>query len=161
MSAEYEPKHVQRLFNLSPQTVRNYAAEFEKYFSPRANPGDGRHRAFTHDDVKVFSLIVGMSANKRSFDEIRAALDAGQRGDAPPVAPDDMLELALSPQARELLSTIDDLAERLAALEARQASKEAEELETARLEIRKLERQIGRLEALLEIERGKNKPPGE
>lgn len=157
MSADYEPKHIQRLFNLSPQTVRNYAADFARHLSPRANPGDGKHRAFTQEDVRVFSLIVEMNANKRSSEEIHAALDAGQRGDAPPVAPDDMLELALSPQARELLSTIDDLADRLAALESRQASKESEELEVARLEIRKLERQIGRLEAMLEIERGKNK----
>lgn len=156
MEAKYSPRHLQSMFNLSPQSVRTYAAEFKRHLSIHANPGNMKHRAFTEDDVKVMALVADMRKNKVDFEDIHAALAAGERGEAPPVPPDELVELVLSPQARDLLNSLTTLDERITALENSQGTKDAADLETARQEIRRLEREIGRLEALLEVERQRN-----
>ena len=72
--------HVGQLFHVSGETVRNWANEFASYLSVVGNPPKGKQRRFTDEDLAVFSLVAEMKERGATFDEIHAALAAGQRG---------------------------------------------------------------------------------
>ena len=80
LSMNYATRHVGQLFHVSGETVRNWANEFAAYLSVVGNPPKGRQRRFTDEDLAVFSLIAEMKNRGATFDEIHAALAAGQRG---------------------------------------------------------------------------------
>lgn len=71
---------VARRFGINPQTVRQWADEFAGYLSPDANPAKGETRVFDNDDLQVLALVAYMRNQGAGFDEIKAALDSGQRG---------------------------------------------------------------------------------
>lgn len=80
---EYTSRDVTEFFNITHETVRVWSNEFARHLSPGATPGDGRHRRFTQDDIRVFSLVSELKARRMTFMDIHASLDAGQRGDLP------------------------------------------------------------------------------
>lgn len=109
MTTYYTTKHVCLLHNVVPQTVRNWAEEFARHLTLGANPGSGRNRHFTVEDMKVFALVSDMKSGGSSFDEIHLSLDNGQRGSAPAMPPDDVQVLALGEHQMELFKQVEEL----------------------------------------------------
>ncbi len=83
MSVEYQSQQIQELFDISRETVRQWAKAFSDFLSPGASPGGSRHRVYTEDDLKVFSLVNDLRKRGMRTDDIVAALTNGQRGDMP------------------------------------------------------------------------------
>ncbi len=79
----YSSRHIASLFKISRETVRVWSREFSAYLSPTAQPEPGRHRNFTDEDLRVFSLVSDMKNRGSVYEDIHAALAAGQRGDPP------------------------------------------------------------------------------
>jgi DNA-binding transcriptional MerR regulator len=105
----YSSRHVCVLFGVAPETVRNWTEEFLRYLSPTANPGKGRHRGFSEEDMKVFALIADMKKQGRVYDDIHAALRNGQRGEAPALPADEMQALLITDQKHEFALQIQRL----------------------------------------------------
>ena len=119
---DYKSSHVQRLFSVSPETVRNWSEEFAEYLSVTATPGTGRHRIFTHEDMEVFALIAELKEKGLTYTDIHAALKNNQRGEIPPMLVNQVQELQLAlqvDQAQELVVRLQS--ERDAALARQQA----------------------------------------
>ncbi|MBL8118775.1 MAG: MerR family transcriptional regulator [Anaerolineae bacterium] len=74
---------ISSVFHVAPQTVKRWASEFAPYLSADAAPAAGHRRAFNEDDLKVLALVASLKAKGKTFEEIHAALKAGQRGDVP------------------------------------------------------------------------------
>jgi len=70
-----------RAFDVQPNTVRRWTAEFSDYLSPEACPEAGETRRFNEDDARVMSLVGQMRAERKPFAEIHAALLAGERAE--------------------------------------------------------------------------------
>ena len=180
---EFKSKDVQTIFNRSQETVRKWAVEFAKFLSPTATPGTGHHRLFTLSDLEVFALVAEMKDNRKPPDEIHAALVGGQRGDVSQLDLDHTrdtgkaIQLDLAQQRMTALATERDVAraelqtlrERYIRLTTSEelARKRVEEISTelesvrqkSQEEIAHLQREIGRLEAQLEMAHQKNKQP--
>jgi len=140
------------MFKISHQTVKNWAKEFQAYLSPTATPAKKRQRVYVDDDIRVFALVSELKNQGNRYDEIHAALGAGQRGDIPPNAG----EIIPSPppaqiaiwqeRARELETQIK--AARTEADEQRgQVKLLKEQLTEARQEIKGLYKEIAKFEA--------------
>ena len=128
----YTTKHVRLIHNVAAETVRNWCEEFERHLSPTASPGKGKHRNFSDEDMRVFALIADMKQQGMTYDAIHVALDNGQRGDAPQLPPEEMHDLIVSEEKKQVTMEIemlqrslalvaqerDDLKQKLASLEA-------------------------------------------
>ncbi|MEZ4672595.1 MAG: MerR family transcriptional regulator [Anaerolineae bacterium] len=75
--------NVTKLFNISPQTVKNWCDEFAKYLSSSATPGDGKKRIFTLNDVRVLALVADYHKRGFRWDDAHLALVNGQVGEIP------------------------------------------------------------------------------
>ena len=75
----FTPKQVADSLNLSSTTIRNYSRLWSEYLSPSANPQAGQGRLYTEDDLAVMATIAALRDNQVTADQIREALDAGQR----------------------------------------------------------------------------------
>ncbi|MBA3868608.1 MAG: MerR family transcriptional regulator [Anaerolineae bacterium] len=146
----YTATQVSQLFNVSRETARRWAQEFKLYLSPTANPEKERQRAFTDSDMEVFALISEMKTQGRLFEDIRAALGAGQRGHAPANASalvqadiprTSALQIRISSLETELTRSIDSNKH----LEGR-LDELTRQLEATKKELREAYKQIGRLE---------------
>jgi len=160
----------QELFGVkSSQTIRNWANEFSKYLSPNANPSEGTKRFFTFEDMEIFALISEMSGQGRPFEEIHASLAIGSRGELPEdnladikaiVAQQSAIRLSqLRNTIAELEAQVEPLKEENIRLKTQLegVGKIESELKEAREAINKLNREIGKLEARIEIERENKK----
>ena len=106
---DFKSSHVQRLFDVSAETVRNWSDEFQKYLSVTATPGSGRHRLFTIDDMEVFALVAELKEKGMVYADIHAALDNGQRGEVPPTLIEQVQDLHLAmkvDQAQDAIARI-------------------------------------------------------
>lgn len=83
----YTTLQVATTFRTTRETARHWSLEFREYLSPTANPGRGRDRLFTEDDLRVLSLVSEYKRAGRTFQDIHVALKAGQRGSIPDLAP--------------------------------------------------------------------------
>ena len=70
-------------FNRSEATIRNWAKEFAKHLSPTGVPEAGKVREFTIEDMTILDLVATLKDQKRGYEDIHVALDAGQRGNPP------------------------------------------------------------------------------
>lgn len=145
---------IEKLFGVSAQTVRNWTKEFEDYLSPSATPQEkGSKRSYTTDDLAVFALVVEKTQTGATYEGIRKALKVGERAE-PPEVTEDEADLTSLMTPREIALTMSIMKERDIALG------KLEQIETDRQQdretIEKLNREIGRLETLLEIERERN-----
>ena len=75
----YTPKQVADQLGLSGTTIRNYSRLWSDYLSPAANPQAGQPRQYSEDDLAVVATIAALRDNSATTEQIRAALDAGQR----------------------------------------------------------------------------------
>jgi DNA-binding transcriptional MerR regulator len=156
---------IQKIFSVSAQTVRNWCHEFREFLSPSATPtASGTRRRFTEDDLKVFALIVSMTAADQTYKDVKEALAKGERG-ALPELPDE------EPDPTSLMSTEEFHRTRLLLKERDEAIGQVKQLmlqveqdrehnrqilQEKDQEISRLNRQIGKLEVELEMERKKN-----
>ena len=149
----FTPKQVADSLNLSSTTIRNYSRLWSDYLSPSANPQAGQGRIYTEDDLAVMATIAALRDSQATTDQIRAALDAGQRlepmrppeadqhadraGQADPADPGQASAAAAAAAAataidiyRDRVTTLearaDALADRLIDAEARAAAAERE-----------------------------------
>jgi DNA-binding transcriptional MerR regulator len=76
---------LRRALSVTPNTIRNWSADFAPFLSAGANPPTGETRRFTEGDAAVFALIAGMRGDDKPLEVIRAHLAAGARGTWPPV----------------------------------------------------------------------------
>lgn len=83
LTMNYSAIQTAQLFKVARETIRKWAIEFESHLSPSARPATGGIRRFTDSDLEVFALVSEMKDQGKVFDDIHAALRAGQRGDIP------------------------------------------------------------------------------
>lgn len=167
----YKNKDMQVLFNISPDTVRVWSEEFHQYLSPMATPGTGKHRTFNDEDLRVFALIAQQRDQGFDYESIHAALRVGARGELPDVTD----ERALTQHAELQLTLARDMVVRLESqlreteerakvlhdenIRLQTSEKHARDLveqvakerDAAQSEIQRLQRELGKLEAKLEI----------
>lgn len=79
----YATSGVAKLFQVTDQTVKNWAREFASHLSPTSQPGDGKRRTFTTEDLAVFALVHSYGSKGMNYEDAQAALIAGQRGSIP------------------------------------------------------------------------------
>lgn len=170
---KYSTRHCCTLFRVSPETVRTWAEEFSAYLSPIANPGTGRHRQFTEDDMRVLSLISEMKRDNLTFSDIHAALAAGQRGKAPALPVEEVQALVVGERESQLIVQLQKLQDTIIALQKErdallpsreneirlQALHDADqkriveltaELKAAQGEIKELYKEVGKLSARMD-----------
>jgi len=149
---DYTTQHIQSLFGISHQTVKNWCKEFGDVLSPTARPESNKQRIFTDSDVMVFAKAHEMLKQGKNYADVRAALAAGQRGQLP----DTSLELMPAPVSgqvlalREALTVVQEENRRLQSALDEQRGRDKlleQQLADAQAEIKALNREIGRLEA--------------
>lgn len=140
--------NIQKLFDVSAQTVRNWTREFQQYLSPSATPQSrGSKRAFTSEDLAVFALVVERTQSGATYEEIRDALEKGERA-APPEVQDEDVDPTSLMTPREIALTMSIMRERdiaLGKLEQIEADRKGD-----RDTIERLNREIGRLQYQLD-----------
>lgn len=70
-------------FDVSDQTIRTWSGEFQEYLSPAAEPGQGKPRFFTEEDLRVFAQVSSMRERNAGYEEIHQSLAAGDRAEPP------------------------------------------------------------------------------
>lgn len=169
---EYKSQDIQRTFDVSAETVRTWANEFEQYLSPTANPGTGRHRIFTEADLTVFALISETKDRGGTYEDAHVSLKTGQRGLIPTIADERGLTLQVKNQLAiaqmqieqitserdEAKAQVKDLESEIIRLSTRldESEKRIAELKDSQSGRDDLLMELGKLKALLEIERAKN-----
>ncbi len=115
----YTTNDVKTIFNVAPETVRNWAREFSHYLSATANPEVGRTRLFSDDDLKVLDLVNKMRNENKSYEEIHAVLATGQRGTGSSFSPEEVRALIGGEMEKQLSLEIQMLRRQLANAEER------------------------------------------
>jgi DNA-binding transcriptional MerR regulator len=146
----YTTRNICELFNLSPTAVKDWCETYSAFLSESARPGKEKHRAFTLDDLKVFSFIATHRKQNEAHDNIYLALANGERGELPSAYGD----LSLSVDSREQLVLLEGRVQQLVAeietlrpfrdenIELKALLKQAEtQLAEAQAEIRRMERE--------------------
>lgn len=123
----YTTSDAEVIFKVSPQTIRNWSKEFSRYLSATANPEEGRTRIFTEEDMRVLDLVARLKVEGKQYDEIHAALLAGERGNPPGVSSDEVRALVAGEIERRLHLEIQVLKRQLEI-----AEKKLEEAEHAK-----------------------------
>jgi len=72
-----------KAYDVQPNTIRQWSRTFAAFLTPGANPGKGETRVYTDADSRVIALIATMRQERASYENIRAALAAGDRGQWP------------------------------------------------------------------------------
>ncbi len=165
-------------YQVSEQTIRAWSKEFADDLSPTSNPGIGKNRSFALEDFSVLTIVDEMKKQRKAFEEIHAALNAGQRAQPPDLTEKDMKALAategekkatLEIQAlqqyiidlQQRLNRAEETAEASEALKIKNAQLEtrveilqsqADELVALRTEVRRLEREVGKTHGQAYIE---------
>jgi DNA-binding transcriptional MerR regulator len=140
-----------RMFNVSQQTIRTWADEFEEFLSPTATPGHGRQRIFSRDDIEVLTLVAQQRAMGLQTEDIRAALQNGQRIELADTVTSSPVPVDFRSRLLALQDKVTDLERQLTDAQAALLRKSGEaealerQLERAQQEIKKLNREIGRL----------------
>lgn len=169
---DYKSADVQRLFDVSSETVRRWAQEFEQYLSPTATPGKGRARQFTADDLTVFALVSEIKNSGGTYDDVHLALKSGQRGSIEDAAQERALDIRANVEVDFIRKKMEQLqvdhnraVEQVKTLEGevirfqtelKQMDEVKSELQASRDMINNLNREIGKLEAQLEMAKGQS-----
>ncbi len=141
-SAPKEPLYTAQqaaiLFTVADVTIRTWCDEFAQHLSPTANPGTNRKRWLTSEDMTVFALISDLKKEGKTYQDIHAALDNGERGTPPPLEPADIQTSITTDHQRQLQADISRLMQELGTTR--------QELENAHLESQTLKDRIISLE---------------
>lgn len=129
----YTTSDAEALFKVSSQTIRNWSREFSRYLSVSAVPEEGRTRVFTDEDMRVLDLVASMKAENKQYDEIHAALMAGERGNLPGFTSEEVRALITGEIERRLQLEIQVLKRQLEHAEKKIAENEVFRDESVRL----------------------------
>lgn len=143
----YSSRQTATLFGVALETVRNWADEFQEYLSPTATPGHGKHRMYSYDDLRVFSLVSDLKGQGMTYSDIHGALRNGQRGQPPALPPEEVQALVVGEQERRLSLEVDYLQRSLVRVQ-----QELEEARTALRAVEAIKEEKIRLESRLENE---------
>ncbi len=143
MQHMYTSKQSAAIYGVSSETIRTWSEEFTEYLGPTANPGRGRSRSFSQNDMEVLSLIAEMKQQNYTYSDIHVALKSGERGNPPDVDPKEVQQLITTEGERRMMLQIENLQreltkayqERDRALQQAQRTQELE-IENARLQER-------------------------
>lgn len=172
------------LFRVSVEAVRKWCIEFEAYLSPSANPGQGKTRTLNQDDLEVMAFVAERRAAGASYNEIHVDLQNGQRGTIPEkpdpqssmiqtiehinriLAENDLLYDQVTEYKQRLLLLEKDREENIRAqalleMERARAEKAEQTIQHLITERRELDREIARLQILLEHNQAANKLNGD
>ena len=133
----YTTNDVKTIFNIAPETVRNWTREFARYLSVTANPETGRTRLFTDEDLKVLDLVNTMRNDNKSYEDIHVALAAGERGNGSSFSPEEVRALITGDMERQLSLEIQMLRRQLTTAEERMKDYNEVKEQKIRLEIEK------------------------
>jgi DNA-binding transcriptional MerR regulator len=106
---EYTSRHAVILYKVTAETIRSWTQEFEHYLSATANPGKGRHRIFTEQDMQVFAYIHERKQQGAVFEQIHAELANGNRGNIPALPPEEVQALVSDQQEKRLALQVENL----------------------------------------------------
>lgn len=76
-----KPHEVAKQLGVKPVTVRSWSDVFGEYLSPTGAGGDGAHRDFSEDDLRVLYFIKREKDNGRQAEQIKSTLVAMLPGD--------------------------------------------------------------------------------
>ena len=79
LSRMFTPKQIADNLNLSSTAIRNYGRIWSDFLSADANPDPGQPRRYSEDDAAVLATIAALRSKGATPDQIRAALEEGQR----------------------------------------------------------------------------------
>lgn len=141
----YQSSDLQKYFNRSAETVRQWADEFADHLSDGANPPEGVHRRYDEQDLLVFALVNEMREKKASTEDIHKSLHEGKRGELPVSAffKENGTELAL--KLYQANSELDTMRSRIKEME--------KQVEIYRDENIKLNTRIEEMEKRVELEK--------
>ena len=165
---------IARYFNINNETVRTWSSQFSVYLSDNANPESGKTRYFTEEDLEVFALAYQMLVKGGgTYEQVREQLDDGMRGSVEMVnaiisdADGEVKIIVLQKKIQDLTIQLENaqiangIAVESVAKETQRADSAHEErervqqkLDSANNQIQDLNRQIGKLEILLEMAKG-------
>ncbi len=130
----YNSRQTAALFGVALETIRNWGSEFREYLSPTANPGRGRHRKYSREDLAVLALVNDMKNRGMTFAEVHVALRNGQRGYPPDLAPTDVQALVVNEREKRLSIEVEALQLTIANLQEQltEAKKRLEEADKVR-----------------------------
>ncbi|MEL6524079.1 MAG: MerR family transcriptional regulator [Chloroflexota bacterium] len=121
MNDTYKVGDLAELFDVSRETIRRWASEFEVFLSTNANPDTGLTRYFTVDDVEVFSLVNEVKDSGGTYDDAHLRLRNGERGSFPqkPLDRDEqtMVLSQMNQQLKKVTQERDQLQRRVGELE--------------------------------------------
>ena len=66
----YSTPEVAAFYKRTDQTIRAWAEEFSAHLSPTANPGKGKGRNFTLEDMRVLALVADMKDRSATYEDI-------------------------------------------------------------------------------------------
>jgi DNA-binding transcriptional MerR regulator len=152
----YSTPEIAAFYRRTDQTIRAWAEEFVRYLSPTANPGKGRGRSFTLEDMQVLSLVAEMKDRGATYEDIHAALQAGQRGDSPSLSDSDMKLLKATEGEKRAAIEIQALQQHIVDLKERlnRAELKAAEADEMRQELVRSETKREMLQSQLDISTG-------
>jgi len=116
---DYSSTHIQNLFDVSYETVRNHTKEFAEYLSPTATPPKGETRVFHYADLEVLALVVEMKRERKTYANIHVALKSGQRGIITELTQEEIHGLALSREGVLVAQALQVAKEKIAEMEAK------------------------------------------
>jgi DNA-binding transcriptional MerR regulator len=162
-----------KILGVDPNTITDWASreQFSKFLSEEAKgESDLNQRDFNENDVLVLNTIRIGRARDETWEDIGARLQRGERDtDLPPSAltVDTAAPIAQYAKIQVYEAKIDALEDQIEDMRY-QHRQEIERLEKARTDereqlvqqIRNLERSMGKLETLLEIEKQQNEDKG-
>lgn len=153
---EYTPGAAARAVGISVASVRGYSARFSAFLSPGANPGPGRPRSLTDNDLRIMRFVAHFTAQGESWDDVQARLTRGELAtfDWTPETPAEQAQApevtALAPVLGSFLQRLED--ERRRDLDAARARED--ELTAQLLDARE---RIGRLQGELDALKAQTK----
>lgn len=144
MDTFYTSNQAAKIYDVSLQTINHWAGQFKEHLSPTANPGGRRKRRFSVEDMKVLALISDMKNEGSTFEDIRATLQTGQRGDAPTVDPDQVQAIVVGEAETRLALENDRLQQMLVEAHNKlaMAQDQLKEMDDLRLKAARLEAQL-------------------
>jgi DNA-binding transcriptional MerR regulator len=126
-------KDIATYYGYSKPAIRAWALEFAEYLSPTANPGRGKNRVYTAEDLEVLDYVAQRKREQATFEQIHAELKGGARGNAPDLTESDLKLLSASEgekrvaiEVAALQRRVVDLTEQLA--DAHRRASEADAL---------------------------------
>ena len=83
-------KDIATYYGYSKPAIRTWALEFAEYLSPTANPGKGKNRVYTAEDLEILDYVAQRKQDQATFEQIHAELKSGARGKAPDLTEKDL-----------------------------------------------------------------------